>query len=277
MVYRILCIVVLGMMFASCDMDPFLFNTKSVDNYNVSNAVIPDSARHFVSMQSQGKTIYGFYISSNKKVSDVKDYTILYFHGNKHNMEAYWDRVEMYYAAGFSVFIFDFEGFGKSEGTCSESALYADARAARSYVHSVPGIDTSKIMYYGYSLGCAAAVDLSVEFPPVKLILEAPFASGEALIQSGTLLDIPGSFLIEGEFNNKDKIKNVHAPVAIIHGVNDTFIDINKNGAVVYNNANFPKMFIRVPDADHTNIPQTMGLAAYTEFLYTIVRWSILD
>jgi pimeloyl-ACP methyl ester carboxylesterase len=272
--YKLFFLMVLGLILSSCDMDPFLFNTRTLDNYSLSNAVIPDSSRQLLTMQSQGKTIYGFFVKSNKQVDAVKDYTLLYFHGNKHNITEYWDRVEFFYNAGFSILIFDYEGFGKSEGTCSEEALYSDARAARSYLFSMSGIDTSKIIYYGYSLGCAAAVDLSVQYPPNKLILEAPFASGEVLIQSGTLLDIPGSYLLHGDFNNKDKIKNVHVPVAIIHGTDDKFIDINKNGAEVFKNANLPKVFIPVPGADHTNIPQKMGIPAYSDFIYNVVNWN---
>jgi len=135
-------------------------------------------------------------------------------------------------------------------------------------------IETTKIIYYGYSLGCAPAIDLAVQFPSQKIILEAPFASGEALVQSGALLDIPGSFLLKGEFNNQAKIKNIHVPVAVIQGINDKFIDIEKNGAVIYRNANDPKVFIRVPEADHTNIPQTMTIPTYSEFLYNVINWS---
>src|ERR1035437_936159 len=153
MVYKFFFIIIMGLIFSSCDMDPFLFNTKTLDNYNVSNAIIPDSARQLITFQSQGNTIYGFFVKSNGKVDAIKEYTLLYFHGNKYNNTEYWDRVELFYSAGFSILIFDYEGFGKSEGTCSEEALYADARAARSYLYSFPGVDTSKIIYYGYSLG----------------------------------------------------------------------------------------------------------------------------
>jgi uncharacterized protein len=272
--YKLFLIMLLALTLSSCDMDPFLFNTRTLDNYTLSNTIIPDSARQMLSFQSQGKTIYGFFVKSNNQVSVVKDYTVLYFHGNKHDITEYWDRVEFLYNAGFSILIFDYKGFGKSEGTCSEDAIYADSRAVRSYLNSRTGVDTSKIIYYGYSLGCAAAVDLAVQYPPQKMILESPFASGEALIQSGTLLDIPGSFLLKGDFNNKDKIKNVHVPVAIIHGVDDKFIDINKNGLVVFQNANLPKVFIPVPGADHTNVPQKMGIPVYTDFLYNLVNWN---
>ncbi len=275
MAYKLLLIVVLAFTFSSCDIDKYLFNTKTLDTYNLSNAVIPDSSRQFLSFQSRGKNLYGFFVKSNQQVTGVKDNTILYFHGNKHNITEYWDRVEFLYNAGFSVFIFDYEGFGKSEGECSEEAIYADSRAARLYLNTIQSVDTSKIMYYGYSLGCAAAIDLAVQYPPKSMIIESPFASGEALVQSGTLLDIPGSFVLKGDFDNKDKIRNVHVPVLILHGVDDKFIDIDKNGAVVYANANEPKRFIRVPGADHTNVPQKMGTANYIDALHAITMLNI--
>lgn len=271
--YKYFILLAVAVLFSSCDMDSYLFNTENLDNYNLSNAVIPDSMRELVSFQSGKNTLYGYFIKSNRQNVIADNHTVFYFHGNKHNIQEYWDRVEILYNAGFSVFIFDYSGFGKSEGTASESQLYADARSARNYLLSVPGIDTSKIIYYGYSLGCVAAIDLAVQFSPKRLILEAPFASGETVVKSGTLLDIPGAFVLKGEFNNKEKIKNVYVPVAVIQGVDDKFIDIDKNGAVVYNNANNPKMFVRVPGADHTNVPQIYGIDKYEDFLYKVLNW----
>ena len=66
MVCRIIAVVTLALLFASCDMDPFLFNNKKIDEYSLSNAVIPDSARQFLSFRSQGKTIYGFFVGTKR-------------------------------------------------------------------------------------------------------------------------------------------------------------------------------------------------------------------
>jgi pimeloyl-ACP methyl ester carboxylesterase len=68
---------------------------------------------------------------------------------------------------------------------------------------------------------------------------------------------------MEGEYNNAEKIRRVHARLMVIQGVDDKFIDIEKNGAVVYNNANPPKQFIRVPGADHSTVPVAFGEANY--------------
>jgi pimeloyl-ACP methyl ester carboxylesterase len=254
---------------AGCKLDDFLFNTKRLSSYAVSNAIIPDSARQFVSLTSRGATIYGFFV---KAPLARRGMTVLYCHGNKESIEPYWDRVELLYQAGFNVFVFDYQGFGMSEGDCSEGALYADGRAALDYVRSRPDIDPERIIYYGFSLGAAVAIDLAANArAPRVLVCEAPFASGEALLQSGVLLDIPGSVALKGEYDNAAKIRNVHAPFLLFHGTDDVFIDLTKNGQVVFENANEPKEFVRVQGAGHSTVPWTMGVNTY---LQTLTRFT---
>ena len=111
----------------------------------------------------------------------------------------------------------------------------------------------------------------ATEFTPRVMIAEAPFASADALVQSGTLLDIPGSYVMEGEYRNDEKIKLIHAPLLLIHGIADKFIDIEKNSAVIFRNANDPKEFVRVPGADHSTIPAAMGEAAYCDTVRSFI------
>ena len=101
------------------------------------------------------------------------------------------------------------------------------------------------------------------EFTPSCFCLESPFTSMSTLLQSGALVDIPGSYLTKGEYNNAETIQMVHTSLLLMHGVDDKFIDIEKNGAVVFNNANPPKQFISVPGADHEGVPGAMGESNY--------------
>jgi fermentation-respiration switch protein FrsA (DUF1100 family) len=128
------------------------------------------------------------------------------------------------------------------------------------------------LAFYGYSVGCAGAIDLAAyAFTPTCLCLESPFASASVLLQSGTLLNIPSSYIMQGEYNNAEKIKKVHAPLLLIHGIDDKFIDIDENGAVVFNNANPPKQFIRVPGADHEGVPSALGESNYIKTIRDFV------
>jgi hypothetical protein len=247
--------------FTGCfDLDSSLFNNDTLSSYTLSTSVIPDSMRTEIIMTSQGKKIYGYFVRSS---DPAERNVILYHHGNRDHLQFYWDRVELFYGMGFNVFVYDYQGYGKSEGTPSEAAVYADAIAAYNHIRS-RGFADNEICVYGFSLGGAPAVHLaSSVFTPKKLILEAPFASASALTQSATLLDLPSTFVMKGEYNNAEKIKRSVAPLLIIFGVNDTFIDIDKNGRVIYANANDPKEFVAVQKAGHSDIPAVMGHDSY--------------
>ena len=80
-------------------------------------------------------------------------------------------------AAGLSVLLLDYRGYGGNPGTPSEQGLLADGRAARAYVASRTDVDQKRIVYFGESLGAAVAVAMSLEHPPAAVILSSPFTS----------------------------------------------------------------------------------------------------
>lgn len=254
---------------AGCfDLDSSLFNNDTLMAYSLRTTVIPESLRTQTVLTSQGKKIYGYFVRSS---DPAERRVILYHHGNRDHLQFYWDRVELFYRMGFNVFIYDYQGYGMSEGEPSEAGIYADAVAAYQYVRS-RGFDDSLITVYGFSLGGAPAVHLSSQvFTPNALILEAPFASASALTRSATLLDLPSSYFMNGEYNNAEKIRRSAAPLMIIFGVDDTFIDIEKNGRVIFRNANEPKKFVAVAGADHSDIPDVLGHDAYIALVQSFV------
>ncbi|MFA6457079.1 MAG: alpha/beta hydrolase [Bacteroidota bacterium] len=264
------CIIIVALLLPGCfDLDSSLFNNDTLSSYNLSTAVIPASQRTPVVLVSQGKKIYGYFIQSS---DTTEKNVILYNHGNRDHLQFYWDRVELFYQMGFSVFIYDYQGYGMSEGEPSEAGIYSDATAAYQYLHTTRHVPDSLITVYGFSLGGAPATHLaSTVFTPKRFILESAFASSSSLTQSGTLIDFPSSFFMEGKYDNAEKIKNVHAPVLILHGTDDTFIDMEKNGKVLYKNANNPKTFIPVPGAGHSNVPATMGFVQYSTLIKNFI------
>jgi fermentation-respiration switch protein FrsA (DUF1100 family) len=247
-------------LFIGCDLDGNLFNSTRLSSYILRTTVIPESLRTQVVLSSNGTKIYGYFVRSN---GDHPQYCILYNHGNRDHMEYYWERVEKLFRTGCAVFVYDYRGFGMSEGTSTEIGIYADAQAAYEYLRSRGYIDTT-IAVYGFSLGGAPANYLAADvMSPRALILESVFASTEVLARSGILLDIPGSLVLNGSYDNSSRIKRVHAPLLMMHGTDDLFIDMNQNGLVVFANANDPKRFIAVPGAGHSTVPQTMGDSTY--------------
>ena len=261
-------ICILIIYFAGCDLDGFLFNSKTIESYQLPGNTIPDSLLEQVTFDSDGNTLYGHWVQSNGVHQGI---TLLYCHGNKNHMDEYWDRVMYLHRLGVNIFIFDFRGYGLSEGESSEEGLHTDGIAALNYIFSREDVCLDSLCLYGYSLGNVVSIFLAADrIKPLCLIAECPFASANSLTQGSTVLDIPPQWLTSSEYDNAENIKRIKSPFLLIHGEEDDFVRYRDNGKVVFNNAPEPKSLVLVPKAGHTDIPETMGIENYLD---TIRDW----
>ena len=161
----------------------------------------------------------------------------------------------------------DYRGFGMSEGKPTEKGLYADVDAGLKWLKNY-GLTDDRLVIYGFSMGSAPATKLSAEprsMKPCKLMLESPFASAEVMVQDGSGLALPGTFVTDLKIDNAEEIKSVQQPFFWIHGVEDDFLKITTHGEVVYANYMGPyKEAHRIPNAGHSTIPTTMGFQLYS-------------
>jgi len=213
-------------------------------------------------------TIYAEYLGDINRIST--DTVIMYFHGTKDNMDYYWNRAKLLANTGgknrFGVMTIDYRGYGMSQGTPTESGMYADAEAALQWLQN-NGLTSDRLIIYGFSLGTAAATYRTANpsvLTPAKLILEAPFASAGVMVQDATALAFPPSYFINLSINNGEEIKKVQQPFMWMHGINDAFLNINTQGQVVYNNYQgaYGEAH-RIPGATHTNVPEVWGYENY--------------
>jgi alpha-beta hydrolase superfamily lysophospholipase len=266
--------VALTLIAASCSMDSFLFNAQPLDAYVLADSVIPASQVEAVTLKSGDNTLRGFYIKQPDSMRIAPHYVVLYNHGNKHNIHVYWDRVELLYKAGFDVFIYDYRGYGMSEGAGSETGLFADAQAAYDYVVGRADRDSLQLAIYGFSLGGVPASYQAVMARDRcrAVVMEACFASGEEIVRSGTILDIPGSYLLESAYDNASRMPNITAPVMVLHGEADVFIGLERHGRKLYDAANIPKVFVSVPGGEHSTVPYAMGTDAYIARINAFIK-----
>ncbi len=235
---------------------------------------IPDSLIHLFTLSSKAPDestatkIYAVYIGSISRIAT--DTVIMYCHGNKDHIDFYWPRAELLANTRgknkYGVMIVDYRGYGLSEGKPTEKGLYADVDAALQWLKG-QGLTNNRLVMYGFSLGTAPATMLTGtprSMTPAKLMLEAPFASAENIVQDASGLALSGSFFTDLQINNAQEIKKVQQPFFWIHGIQDHYLSITTQGEVVYNNyRGIYKEAHRIPNADHGSVPNTFGYSNY--------------
>ena len=203
-------------------------------------------------------SLYGWFVSGRP------DRTLLIFCGNGGNLTHRAPLLaRMQRELGASLFIFDYQGYGRSSGAPSEAATYADARAALAYLRGRPDVDPRGIAYYGESLGSAVAVDLAVDEPPLALVLNAPFTSIRDMAQVHYPLLRPLLPLVRTRYDSAARIGEVRVPVLVIHGADDRVVP-PEQGRRLYDAANEPKRLVIIPGAGHNDLAEVGGEAYWT-------------
>jgi len=180
----------------------------------------------------------------------------LYLHGNAGNVTYRFPQFREIPAAGSSILMPDYRGYGKSSGRPSEKGLYIDADAA--YEHLLrAGYSPDRIILHGESLGTAVAVQLASRRPCAAVILEAPFPSARDV--AANLIPVLGPLLISG-LDSRRLIGGVHVPLLFIQGDRDEVIPL-RLGQALFAAAPEPKSFWVIPGAGHNDIIETAGPA----------------
>jgi fermentation-respiration switch protein FrsA (DUF1100 family) len=192
--------------------------------------------------------------------------TLLYCHGNAGNISHRIPKLRaLHDRLGLSILIFDYRGYGRSAGAPDEAGTYADARAMRAWLRA-RGVEP--VIYLGASLGAAVAVALAAEEPPAALVLEAPFASVQAMANA----TLPGAgWLFRTRYDALGTVGRVRAPVLILHGDADEVVPY-RQGRAVFDAARDPKAFARIPGGRHNDLLESGGETywrAWTDFLAT--------
>jgi fermentation-respiration switch protein FrsA (DUF1100 family) len=177
-------------------------------------------------------------------------FTFLAFHGNASNVP---NRIPIYdflHNLPANVLALEYRGYGRSEGSPSESGIYQDADAAYQYLTTAQNIAPATIISYGQSLGTAVAANLASRKPVAAVILEAPFPSASAVARRA-LWFFPGiQLLVRSQLDTAARLKQITAPVLIVHCTQDPVIPFDL-GQATYAAANPPKQFLTIQSYCH--------------------------
>lgn len=204
------------------------------------------------------KTIYIRLDTPEKKAITAKffknpgaEFTILFSHGNAEDISGSSWFYQNLSNAGFNVFVYDYRGYGKSEGTPSEKNSYEDIETAYNYLIKENQIAPEKIIIHGRSLGGAVSIDLASRKECGGLIVESTFTSAFRVLTRYRIYPFD-------KFNSLGKIKKIKCPVLFIHGREDEIIPF-WHSETLFAEANEPKYFFPVEAANHNDVSEIGG------------------
>jgi fermentation-respiration switch protein FrsA (DUF1100 family) len=171
-------------------------------------------------------------------------FTVIYCHGNGGNMMYFLETVNFLNKLGLNCFIFDYRGFGISQGTPSENGTYLDARAAYRWLIKKKGIVPQSIIIFGWSLGGSIAAYLASKVNSAGLVIESAFTS-YADIGSKFYPYMPVRWFARFDYPTIKYVRKVKCPVLVIHSRSDEMVPF-EFGLEIYDAANEPKEFVEI-------------------------------
>lgn len=207
---------------------------------------------------SDGVRLHGWLFKAEEPHAPL----LIWFHGNGGNITYRGPIAATLASRGVSVFVFDWRGYGRSEGTPSEPGLIRDSLAA--YDHA-PRSD--HVVLYGESLGGPYAAYVATKRKARAVIVENTFPSlrelGNALYRP-----IPLGLTAPRALRTADWLNEAGLPVLVMHGRRDQVIPFYL-GKRLYDALEVPKELFVSESAGHCEIP-AVEPARYYE---AVARW----
>jgi hypothetical protein len=188
---------------------------------------------------SDNVKINGWYVSAVNASS-----TVLFCHGNGGNIMHRLDSVQFFNSLGLNCLVFDYRGYGRSEGKPTEEGTYLDARAAYEWLRDEKGVEPAELIIFGRSLGGSVAAELATKVEASSLVVESAFTSCYAMAKKYYWY-MPVKWFLRYRYNTLEYIKNVACPVMVIHSPDDELVPF-EFGRQLYAAANEPKKFIEI-------------------------------
>ncbi len=192
---------------------------------------------------TDGVRLHGWYLPA-----DGARGTLLFFHGNAGNISHRLDSLRIFHDLELNVLIFDYRGYGQSEGRPGEEGTHQDALAAWRHLVDARGENPERIVLFGRSMGAALAAWLAARERPGALILESGFTSVPDMAAE-LYWWLPARRLARLEYATRDYLAAVRAPVLVVHSPDDEIIAY-RHGRALYEAAAAPKAFLELK-GDH--------------------------
>jgi fermentation-respiration switch protein FrsA (DUF1100 family) len=231
--------------------------TFAPDGFNPTHLSL---AYEEIAMQTaDGLTLSGWYLSAPQA-----QHALLYCHGNAGDIRDWVHAAPPFVEAGCSLLIFDYRGYGRSQGKPSEEGLYLDGKAAWNWLSARAEEEELPASILGKSLGSAVAIQAAIDLAPSSLILDSAFTSmREVVAESASWIPNP---MIPRLYESLDKVSQIICPTLVIHGRRDTLVPLTM-GQRLYDTLTCPKALCVIEQAEHNDI------SAFPEYHHQIMAF----
>ena len=263
-IWIVITVIIVYILFAG-----FLFITQSRYVYYPEHVITSDPSYiglpfENVSIQTEDNlTLSGWYIPKENSLG-----VVLFCHGNAGNIGHRLESIRLFHQLGLDILIFDYRGYGQSEGKPTEEGTYKDAEAVWQYLVEERHTNPEKIVIFGRSLGGAIASWLASRHTPGLLILESTFTSLPD-IAANLYPYLPVRLLLRFKYNTTEYLGEVDCPTLIIHSRDDEMMPF-AHGQQLFEIAPKPKEFLEITGT-HNEGFITSGVR-YEEGLRTFIH-----
>jgi uncharacterized protein len=203
-------------------------------------------AQDVLFQSEDGINLHGWYVPTPGARA-----TLLWFHGNAGNLSHRLDNIQRLLPLNLNIFIFDYRGYGKSEGEPDEKGIYKDSLAAYNKVLELEGVSVDSLFLFGRSLGGICAVETALNNSARGLILESVFTSASDMSRKIMPL-IPLAWAIRSKLDAINKVPKLKLPKLFLHGDRDEVVPFDL-GRKLYEAAADPKTFYIIQGAGHND------------------------
>jgi pimeloyl-ACP methyl ester carboxylesterase len=178
--------------------------------------------------------------------------TVVYCHGNNGNISHRIGAIQDLLRQRVDVFAFDYRGYGRSDGEPSEEGLYRDVRAAYDHVTGRLGVERSKVLLFGHSLGGAVAIDGALHREVAGLVVQSSFTHVRDMARV-IFRGLPLGLVARNEFRSLDKVPQLDVPKLFIHGTDAPTVPYSL-GRRLFESAAAPKEWYEIPRGGHNDV-----------------------
>jgi uncharacterized protein len=187
---------------------------------------------------TDGLQLHGWFFPCTTNSARARE-VVLYCHGNAGNISHRLGACGALLDTGVNVLLFDYRGYGRSEGRPSEEGTYLDGQAAYRWLKQ-RGFAPPHILAFGESLGGAVAVELALRERLCGIVLQSSFTSIPD-VGADLFPWLPVRWLATIFYDSRSKLGKVKVPVMVMHSRSDRLVGFH-HAQANYASANEPKL-----------------------------------